>query len=150
MADGLLNGTEVFLFTDNSTSEAAFFNGLSTSKKLFDLVLRIRKLEMDFKVKVHLCHVSWERTKAQGTDDLSRGNLNVRVIAGKSMLDVVPIHKSAIEQSSRLKVWLQSWVGMKAEFLEPKHWFTRGHDHDTDWWESNWTLRMEVKWFSCH
>ena len=40
-ADGLLDGMEVFLFTDNSTSEAAFFNGSSTSKKLFDLVLRI-------------------------------------------------------------------------------------------------------------
>ena len=136
-ADGLLNGMEVFLFTDNSTSEAAFFNGLSTSEKLFELVLRIRKLEMKFKVKVHLCHVAGERTKAQGTDGLSRGNLNVGVMAGKSMLDFVPIHKTALKRSSRLETWLQSWIGTKAEFLEPEQLFTQGHDHNADRWETN-------------
>ena len=143
-ADGLLSGTEVFLFTDNSTAEAAFFNGSSTSKKLFELILRIRKLEMDFKVKVHLCHVSGERMKAQGTDGLSRGNLNVGVMAGKSMLDFVPIHKTALERSPQLKTWLKSWIGNQIEFLEPEQWFTRGHDHDENRWETN--LDFEDGW----
>ena len=136
-SDGLLNGTEVFLFTDNSTLEAAFFNGSSTSKKLFELVLRIRKLEMNFMVKVHLCHVSGERMKAQGTDGLSRGNLNIGVMAGKSMLDFVPLHETALERSASLKPWLQSWLGNEAEFLQPKEWFTRGHDHSIGQWETN-------------
>ena len=135
----------MFLFTDNSTSEAAFFNGSSTSKKLFELVLRIRKLEMEFMVKVHLCHVSGERMKAQGTDGLSRGNLNIGVMAGKSMLDFVPIHKTALERCAGLKTWLQSWVGIDAEFLEPKEWFTRGHDHSIGHWETNLDFENDLR-----
>ena len=34
-----LNGAEVFLFTNNSTSESAFYNGSSKSEELFNLVL---------------------------------------------------------------------------------------------------------------
>jgi hypothetical protein len=77
---GVLEGTEVFLFTDNSTSEAAFFNGSSTSEKLFELVLKVRKMEMDNGSKIHLCHVLGERMKVQGSDGLSRGNLNVGIV----------------------------------------------------------------------
>ena len=43
---GELKGTDLFLFTDNSTLEAAFFIGSSKSEKLFKLVLCLRKLEM--------------------------------------------------------------------------------------------------------
>ena len=97
---GNLKGTEIFLFTDNSTSEAAFFNGSSKSEKLFKLVLRLRTLKMQNGVMVHLCHVSGERMKAQGSDGLSRGNLNVGVMAGRSMLDFVPTHLNTFKRSS--------------------------------------------------
>ena len=43
-----LQGLEVFMFPDNNTAESAFHNGSSKSKKLFELVLRVRKLEMHF------------------------------------------------------------------------------------------------------
>ena len=39
---------EFFLFTDNSTAENSFYRGSSKSKLLHELVLRLRKLEMDF------------------------------------------------------------------------------------------------------
>jgi hypothetical protein len=42
--------TEAFgnnLFTDNFVTERAFFRGTASTKSLFDLVLRLRKLEMD-------------------------------------------------------------------------------------------------------
>ena len=42
----LENGSEVFMFTDNSTSESAFYRGTSTSFLLFELVLRARRMEM--------------------------------------------------------------------------------------------------------
>ena len=42
--EGRLQGCEVFVFTDNSTAEAAFFKGTSSSILLFDLVLRLRKI----------------------------------------------------------------------------------------------------------
>jgi hypothetical protein len=134
---GALKGAEIFLFTDNSTSEAAYYNGSSKSEKLFDLVLRVKKLEMHRQSKIHIIHVSGERMKEQGSDGLSRGNLNVGVMAGKRMLDFVPIHLTAFERSPSLKPWLESFVGQSAEFLEPRDWFRRGHDLDESGWELN-------------
>jgi hypothetical protein len=135
---GVLEGTEVFLFTDNSTSEAAFFNGSSTSEKLFELVLKVRKMEMDNGSKIHLCHVSGERMKVQGSDGLSRGNLNVGVMAGRSMLDFVPIHLSALDRSSTLRPWVEDWTqGDDLEWLSPSDWYTRGHDLVEETWEKN-------------
>jgi hypothetical protein len=64
----VLRGTEIFLFTDNSTSEAVFFNGSSKSELLFNLILKVRKLEMDSGIKIHFCHVSGKRMQHQGTD----------------------------------------------------------------------------------
>ena len=136
--DGGLRGTEVFLFTDNSTSEAAFYNGSSSSEKLFELVLKIRLLEMEEGARIHLCHVSGERMQIQGSDGLSRGNLNVGVMAGKSMLDFVPIHKKPSSRSPLLKDWISSWTGdVKLEWLTPEGWYTRGHDLVEDTWEKN-------------
>jgi hypothetical protein len=135
---GELKGTEIFLFTDNSTSEAACFNGSSKSEKLFKLVLRLQTLEMKNGVMVHLCHVSGERMKAQGSDGLSRGNLNVGVMAGRSMLDFVPTHLNAFERSSTLLPWIKTWTGSdKLELLGPQEWFTRGHDIQSHKWEIN-------------
>ena len=135
---GSLRGIEVFLFTDNSTAEAAYFNGSSSSEKLFDLVLKVRLLEMENGAKIHLCHVSGERMQFQGTDGLSRGNLNVGVMAGKAMLDFVPLHLTASQRSPSIKDWISSWTeGDTLEWLSPEGWFTRGHDLVEDEWEVN-------------
>jgi len=40
LADGTLVGAETFVFTDNFTAESAFYKGNTSSKTLFDLVLR--------------------------------------------------------------------------------------------------------------
>jgi len=55
---------------------------------------------MNHGVLVHLCLVSGERMKAQGPDGLSRGNLDVGVMAGTAMLNFVPIHLDAFERSA--------------------------------------------------
>jgi hypothetical protein len=52
-----LKGCEVFLFTDNSTAEAVFLKGNSTSRGLFDAMLELRKLEMQGELLLHLIHV---------------------------------------------------------------------------------------------
>ena len=125
---GLLEGTEVFFFTDNSTAEAIFFNGSSKSPLLFDLVLRLHKIEMCYKCKVHFIHCAGTRMISQGTDGLSRGNLLSGVMAGKAMTEFVPIHLSALERCSKLRTWIQSFVDDSTEFLTPADWFHRGHD----------------------
>ena len=126
--DGSLNGVEVFMFTDNSTAENAFHRGSSSSKQLFELVLRIRKLEMEKLCRVHLCHVAGTRMIAQGSDGLSRGNVSEGVMRGEEMLSFIPMHLSALERSPGLASWVLSWAGDNVEFLEPRDWFVRGQD----------------------
>lgn len=38
---GILDGCEMFMFTDNSTAERCFFNGTSSTEALFNLVVRL-------------------------------------------------------------------------------------------------------------
>ena len=69
----MLKGAVIFLCTDNSTVEAALYKGNLSSKKLFDLVLRVQVLEMHESVQILDNHVFGKQTKAIGTDGTSRG-----------------------------------------------------------------------------
>jgi len=134
---GDIQGMEIFLFTDNSTSESAFFNGSSSSEKLHALILRVRLLELRCKCCIHLVHVSGERMIQQGTDGLSRGNLSEGVLKGDSIGSFVPIHVDPLSRAPTLTSWLKTWVGKDAEFLSPEDWFGRGHDLVENQWEVN-------------
>ena len=127
--EGDLEGVEMFLFTDNSTAEWAFYKGSSSSESLFNLVLRLRKLEMRVSCKLHLVHVSGKRMIAQGSDGLSRGDFSEGVMKGDDMKTFIPLHLSAIERSEGLKAWIESWTGDSVlEWLKPDEWTTRGHN----------------------
>ena len=115
--------------TDNTTVEACFYKGNSSSVKLYDLVVRIRELELDYGLKIFITHVSGTRMKAQGTDGLSRGNTNEGVSFGDTMLKYCPWGQSALERSPTLKAWITDWQGPSCEFLKHNDWFVRGHDH---------------------
>lgn len=82
---GKLAGVEVFLFTDNSTAEAAFNRGSSSSVRLFELVKKVKLLEMHHQARVHVIHVAGTRMMKQGTDGLSRGCLVEGVMKGESI-----------------------------------------------------------------
>jgi hypothetical protein len=125
---GALDDAIIFMCTDNSTVEAALAKGNSSSRKLYELVLRVRLLEMRHRCKIIVSHVSGERMKAQGTDGVSRGQMKEGVTAGLDMMSFIPFHQSAIQRSPQVRDWIGSWLGPEAEFLEPKDWFERGHD----------------------
>lgn len=64
---------------------------------------------------------------------MSRGNLLEGVMKGNSMLDFIPIASRATDVQTNLVDWISSWLlpaedKDKIELLEPKGWFTRGHD----------------------
>jgi hypothetical protein len=69
--NGALDGCLVYFFTDNSTVELALYKGNSSSPKLFDLVVRFKKLETRYKARFSVCHVSGKRMIAQGSDAVS-------------------------------------------------------------------------------
>ena len=123
-AAGHLDKSEVFMFTDNSTTEAAFWKGNSHSRKFCGLVLRLRQLEMRTGMILHFVHVSGKRMIAQGTDGLSRGDHSTGVMRGEAMEAFVPLHKSALERSPVLRPWLEDVLaGHGAHFLSPDGWF---------------------------
>jgi hypothetical protein len=131
--DKMLGGMELFFFTDNSTAEATFYKGSSSSKKLFELIVRLKNLELGQGCKIHLIHVAGSRMIKQGTDGLSRGDFGEGVMKGDSMLNYVPLHLTALERSAGLKQQIIDCVGSsehprKLEFLNYDDWFSRGHD----------------------
>ena len=105
-AEGSLAGTELFLFTNNSTAESTFDKASSLSRLLFELVLRLGKLEMSESCKIHLSHVSGKRMIDQGSDGLSCGNLAQGLMRGADMKGYIPINTIAFERSPKLKKWL--------------------------------------------
>jgi hypothetical protein len=68
--DHNLPGSESFLFTDNTTMEAAFWKGTSGSKTLFELVLHLKVLELQHGLILHVVHMSGRHMIAQGTEGL--------------------------------------------------------------------------------
>jgi hypothetical protein len=88
---------ELMLFTDNSAAKNAFWKGTSKSPKLFELVIRLRKLEMGHDLILHVVHVSGRRMIAQGTDGLSRADHSERVMQGTRKMEAyMPLHLDAL------------------------------------------------------
>ena len=139
---GNLSSTELFFFTDNTTVERCFYKGSSSSKKLLDLIIQLRRLEMRYSLRLHISHVSGKRMIAWGVDGISRGQLNEGVMAGKPMLSFLPLHKTPMQMSPTLFEWVKSWLGPKTELLTPMDWFTTGHDI------RGWTLPSEYNQLS--
>ena len=124
---GRLTGSELFLFTDNATTEAAFHNGTSSSPTLFDLILRVRVVQLNYAVRLHIIHVSGSRMIEQGTDGLSRGNLFEGVMTGQDMMSYIPIHLSAHERETNLLPWIRKWTNIPSlDVLTPRDWLWRG------------------------
>jgi hypothetical protein len=94
--DHKLAGSEVFIYTDNSTSEAAFWKGSSTSHLLFELVLRLRMLEIDHNILLHVVHIAGKRMIHQGTDELSRADHTAGVVVGRDIHHWAPLNKGGV------------------------------------------------------
>jgi hypothetical protein len=131
---GRLKDCEIFLFTDNWVSECAYSKGYSDSPELSQLVLRLRKTVMRTGIKLHLLHVAGTRMIAQGTDGLSRGDLQEGVMTGQMMAEFIPLHLSALDRSPRLKNWIKAWASAlgNVNFLTTTQWYT-GPDHAGTW-----------------
>lgn len=125
---GNLKNSIVILATDNQVTEMCIYKGNSSSEKLFELIVRLKELEINEEAIIYVTHVSGDRMKRQGTDGVSRGRLTEGVSIGKAMESFCPWHRLPLDVSPRLYGWLQSWLGKKFELLEPKDWYIRAHD----------------------
>ena len=123
-----LQGSQVVLATDNQVVESALYKGNSSSQKLYELVVRLRTVELRHSAHLFITHVAGTRMMSQGTDAVSRGCLNTGVAVGESMVNFCPWAKGACDVSPSLVNWVRSWDGRDVELLEPKDWFVKGHD----------------------
>ena len=78
------------------------------SKLLHDLVLRLRRAEMDYGFTLHVVHVAGTRMIEHGTDGLSRGALLEGVMAGRDMLSFVDLALTAIQRHRPLLEFVKS------------------------------------------
>ncbi len=98
-------GLKLFLFTDNSVAEGTFFCSTLSNPKLFDLILWLKHLELQYLLHIHVIHIADHRMLAQGTNGLSCSDLCNGVMWGDSLLSFVPLHLSPLECASSLLDW---------------------------------------------
>ena len=108
---GRLNDRELFIFTDNTTYEGTYYKGHSSSKKLTEIILRLRMLEMKCGCILHVVHVAGSRMKFSGIDGLSRGDLlEGGVLKGDNPWDFIPLNEDADQRAGgRVSEWVRSW-----------------------------------------
>ena len=70
-AEGLLNDSELWLFTDNSMAESCWVSGSSSSRFLHKLTVRLKEVEMTVGFSLQVVHVAGTHMIEQGTDGLS-------------------------------------------------------------------------------
>lgn len=70
-AQGHLRLVEMFLYTDNSTAEAAYYNGASSDKELDELVVQLKKVVATEAMRLHLLHITRTRMIELGIDGLT-------------------------------------------------------------------------------
>ena len=100
VADGSLVDHKVFLITDNSSFEGAYYKGHSPTRQLSEIEFRVQKAEQDRGFILHVIHISRKRMKASGVDDLSCGDLTDRMMSGQDPLSFIPLNLGADEQSN--------------------------------------------------
>jgi hypothetical protein len=127
---GSLEGAEVYLFTDNSTSESVYYTGSSDSPELFELLLSLRTLALEVGFNLHIIHIAGTRMIAQGTDGLSRGELQLGSLSNLET-QVVPLHLDPVMRTSGgLAAWVYDWTGLDPVSLPvatPKDWMYEAH-----------------------
>ena len=105
-----LRDCEVFLLTDNLVAENSFYKGTSSSETLFGLILRLRKLELEGDIILHMIHVLGKRMIASGVDVLSKRDTTKGVMKGNCVLSYFPFHLGSEQRSTELLPWINSWL----------------------------------------
>jgi hypothetical protein len=121
---GRLVGCEVWMATDNSTAEASFYKGRSSSPELDAMVLELRLLAIAGNFILRLVHIAGTRMIEIGIDGLSRGELQAGDLAKAATAHIIPLHLHPLERSTELTHWLSSWLS-DFSIASPEDWFYR-------------------------
>ena len=126
--EGRLKNAMIFFATDSTTVEGAIDKGNTPSRKLFEHVVKVKRLQIKHGFMLFVVHCSGLRMIAQGTDGVSRGLLNQGSLMGKPLRYYLPLNLTALERCPTLKEWLKRWIPKEHVFLTPEQWCIEGHD----------------------
>ena len=104
---GGINNTMVLMFMDNSSVKTAVLKVNSSSRGLFNQIVRIKRLESKHGCMLHVMHFSGTRIIAQVIDIVSRGELKKGALQGNPISNFTPLNLNAIEQLPDLEIWLK-------------------------------------------
>jgi hypothetical protein len=124
-ADAYLGAViEGFMSTDNYVTECVYFRGNSSSLIMFNLVLRLLKLELHDGWKIHVIHITGTLMICQGTDGLSQRYRMTGVMGGSGMLTLTNVPLTTVERRPELMEWVDSWWGTgDTSWLTPEGWY---------------------------
>jgi hypothetical protein len=95
---------------DNSTAEAAFYKGRTSSPELDAMVLELCLIAIAGNFILRLVHIAGTRMIDIGIDELSRGELQAGALAKATAEHTIPLHLHPLERSTDLLDWLRSWL----------------------------------------
>ena len=97
-----LEGSQFFLFTNNEVSLDVFYKSNQTSEHLFELILRLKILEVNSCIKIYIIHLAGTRIIMQGSENLLRGYLHGKVMKRDKMKYFIPLYLTVLDVSGSL------------------------------------------------
>ena len=74
------------------------------------MIVKLKKLEMERTLIVHVFWISGKRMIKIGVDGLSRGDLSSGVMAGNGLLKYLPFNETAFQRHPALSCIIPSWI----------------------------------------
>ena len=135
-ANSIPRGTEVFICTDNAVAESTYFKGSSKSSPLHNLIVELKRLEMEGWLIIHFIWIPGTRMIAHGTDGLSRGDTSSGVMGGKEFLSLLPLNESALDRQPSVKRDVLSWTAHPGNWkvATTEDWFGSVFDDPNGSW----------------
>jgi hypothetical protein len=126
VADGLLCNHKVFLITNKSAFEGAYYKGHSLLRELLDIAFQVHKAQHNGGFILHVIHIFGRRMKVSGVGGLSQGDLTKGMMAGQT-------HSCSSHSTQRpmnaqaAEYWCGSGVGGKPGRVHTLGDFFEGH-----------------------
>jgi hypothetical protein len=118
------------VYTNNEVTERAWFNGTSSERTLFELVLDLRHEMIVGNFLLQIVHIAGTSRMGEGTDTLSRGEIHVKDFLNEFTY-TVPLDWSRIQRVPSLLDRVKLWAGSDIRVATPERWFqeaTQQHD----------------------
>jgi hypothetical protein len=109
---------------------------LSSSKHIFEIILRIRLLAIKFQFLLHLPHIAGTHIIQSGVDGLSRGEILLGQLQ-TPIEELTIFDQSPFERMASLSDWLSTWILTPFRATEPEDWFYNAHQSDTIYLPAN-------------